>query len=69
MVFISSSLDYLTQDDSFLAPDFGTLSFKHDVLIKPLPSRLRDLSGRKGREIVRALGDGKPQGNSIFQTQ
>lgn len=49
--------------------DFGTLSSDQDVYVIPLPSRLRDLCGIEDRKIVRAIGSGWLQGNSIFQTQ
>ena len=38
--------------------DFGALSPKMDVLIKPLPSKCRGLCRRGGRKIVKARGDG-----------
>lgn len=37
---------------------FGTLSPKWDVVIKPLPSGLRELCGRGDGKIVGARGDG-----------
>lgn len=44
--------------------DLGILSPKWDVFTKLLCSRLRELSGIKGRKIERASGDEGPQGNS-----
>ena len=38
--------------------DLGALGAKSDVLIKSLPSRIRDLIGRRGRKILRARGGG-----------
>jgi hypothetical protein len=38
--------------------DFGVLILKKDTLIKPLPSRLRDLCRRGGRNILRARDSG-----------
>lgn len=47
----------------------GTLSPKWDVFIKPLPLVLKKLCKGGGRKIVRAIGDGRHQGDSVFQTQ
>lgn len=44
-----------------------TLSPKRDFSIKFLPSGLSVLY-RRGRKTVRSKGDGKYQGNSVFQT-
>lgn len=39
--------------------DFGTLSLKWDVFIRPLPLRLRELWGRGSEKIPRVRGDGR----------
>lgn len=43
---------------------FGALISKWAVFLKALPSGYRDLSGREGRKIKRARGDGELQRNS-----
>lgn len=37
--------------------EFGVISPKCGVFIKPLPSRLRDVGEREGRMIVKTRGD------------
>lgn len=48
--------------------DFGSLSHKGDIFIKFLPSELRNLYRRGGREIARVRGDGSQEGFSVFYT-
>ena len=38
--------------------EFGVISPKWGVFLKPLPSRLRDVGEREGRMIIRARDDG-----------
>ena len=45
-------------DDVQRVRDFEELGPKWDVFIKLLPSRLRDLRGRRQRKIIRARGYG-----------
>lgn len=48
--------------------DFGALSLKGNVFIKPHYSGLRDLFGKGGRKIVRAKSGELFQRNSVFST-
>jgi hypothetical protein len=48
--------------------DLG-VSLKWHVSIKPLPSRLRDLPGKRGGKIIRARGVGGLERNNVSQTQ
>lgn len=49
--------------------DIGALGPQLDVFIIPFPSRLMELCGMEGKNILRARGGGQLQENSVLQTQ